>query len=100
MNRPNPVMWIAGVGMLLAIAALAWQVQRLQRTVDELAQELRARPQVISAAAEEPVPLEQDHRPHYFKLIEATSANDGTTPVGIPWSVERAMMGDAAGRRR
>jgi hypothetical protein len=33
-----------------------------------------------------------------FKLIENTGNNGHTTNIGVPWDVERAMMGDAAQR--
>lgn len=98
MNRKSIAVCIAGAGMLLAIVALWWRVHELGRSVDALTHQFETKPQIISAIAEEPVPTDRGDRPNYFKLIEVTAGDDGTSEIGVPWSVERAMMGDAAGR--
>jgi hypothetical protein len=81
------------VAMLVAIGLLWWRVSALDATIDKLSQQLNSKPSVISASQPSPVP-NVDKR-QIFKLIDSAKSDEGTSHVGVPWSVERAMIDGA-----
>jgi hypothetical protein len=86
------------IGLAITTFLLWMRVQALSDKVDSLTQQLKSQPKAIV------FPVEQARRPDkdaqeqgVFRLIE-TKTENGTTEVGVPWSVERAMIGE--GRQR
>jgi hypothetical protein len=83
-----------GTGLLIAIVLLWLRVRELEKTVHALSQRPSAAPSVVSLS--KPEPENETEKQQVFKLIDAARKTDsGKSKVGIPWDVERAMMGGA-----
>jgi hypothetical protein len=86
-----------GVVMLVVMALQWWRAQELQRTVDVLQKKLQAKSETISARQADS--KQETDKQRVFKLIDSPQRSDNTTEVGVPWDVERAMMGGARENR-
>jgi hypothetical protein len=80
------------------IVAMWFQIRNLEKQVSLLTR-TSARPQVYPVGQQSPkvVPTPQQS---VFKLAGSqgtTGPTQQTTPIGVPWDVERAMMGGAHG---
>src|SRR5215212_5044091 len=91
----NQLFVAAFCGVLLFIVGLLWwRVRELEKIVNSL----RYQPVANSAVVwqNEQQPKNDASKKQVFKLIDSSETVDpGKTKVGVPWSVERAMMGDA-----
>jgi hypothetical protein len=90
---------IVAVVLGLATTVLWLRVRELEKSVDIMAQQLPVQPQAIPAVSAQPPQQQAAEKQRIFKLIESPPTN-GSTEVGVPWSVERGMMIDAAQRAR
>jgi hypothetical protein len=87
-----------GICATLAMATLWWRVQRLERQVDSLTQQLQSSPRALYLPSRAPATTQSPDKQKIFKLIDAADARSGTSHIGVPWNVERAMMIDAIER--
>jgi hypothetical protein len=92
MKKPS-LATLVGVVMFVAIGLLWWRVRQLESTVSTLNQRLASKPSVISVRQSEPLPSIDKRK--IFKLIDSATSEEGRSPIGVPWSVERAMIGGA-----
>jgi hypothetical protein len=79
--------------LLFLIGLLWWRVRELERTVNSL----RIQPASNSTVGwqNEQKPNNDAEKKQVFKLIDSPPIDPGKSKVGVPWGVERAMMGDA-----
>jgi hypothetical protein len=83
------------IGLAITTFLLWMRVQALSDKVDSLTQQLKSQPKAVVLPVEQARSSEKDpERQGVFRLIE-TKTENGTTEVGVPWSVERAMIGEA-----
>lgn len=78
-----------------AIAMLWWRVRRLENSVESLTRQLKSRPGTSILEAAKTSRSQTETGKQYFHLIDSPPADGSRTKVGVPWQVERAMMGDA-----
>lgn len=91
--------WIV-IGSMCVALALAVQVWRLERKVDALSDQLRSQPRAIALPAAQPNTTREPHKPPIFRLIDSDAPPEGHTKIGVPWSVERAMLIEGAKGQR
>jgi hypothetical protein len=81
------------IGMALTITALWFRVRALEASVDQLTQKLLS----VTTVRTVVIPLPEREKPtdpkrNPFKVIDVSN-------VGVPWSVDRAMIGDGDSHR-
>jgi hypothetical protein len=93
--RKQAVIAAVGIGLLVAVGLLYWRVRVLEQTVQTLNPRLSSHGTVVSL--QQPAPPNSEPKQQVFKLIDTapTTSTPGTTKIGVPWSVERAMIGGA-----
>jgi len=91
------VLAIGAVSLALATTVLWLRIRELEKSVDTLTRQLQAQPKAIPAVSSQPAPQPAEEKQRNFKLIESPSTN-GETEIGVPWSVERGTIIDAAER--
>lgn len=91
--KKQAIIALVGIVMIVAIGMLWLRVRSLEATVDALNQRLQTNRNVVTVG--EAKSDENAEGKPIFKLIESAKHNDKTTNVGVPWDVERAMMGEA-----
>jgi hypothetical protein len=82
---------LACVALIAVIGALWLRVRSLEATVNALNQ--RSAPAVVMPIGEAKS-NGAEHKP-VFKLIDSATENQHKSNVGVPWDVERALMGDS-----
>ncbi|MCI0334462.1 MAG: hypothetical protein L0228_14685 [Planctomycetes bacterium] len=87
---------LLGVAMMVAIALLWLRVRELETSVDSLTRQLQSRPGAFVNGPANFVPQQTEEKKKVFQLIDGAHPDNGETEVGVPWSVERGMMIDAA----
>ncbi len=92
--RIRVVASIFGVFVTIAVVALAIRVRQLEQTVESLTQQRQSSPHVIYMPAIGPATTEHPKERKIFKLLDSAGSNESTTAVGVPWSVEQAIMID------
>jgi hypothetical protein len=80
------------IGLVCTISALWLQVRALRASVEQLQHGTLMAPRIQPIVIHTPEFDDATQKRNPFKLIEASN-------VGVPWSVERAMMGDGDPRR-
>jgi hypothetical protein len=88
---------ILGRAVLAAVIVSMWfQIHNLEKQVNFLTR-TSARPQVIPVGQQTPNEVLESHT-SVFKLIgsHANAPTEPATPIGVPWNVERAMIGSAS----
>ena len=82
------------VVLLLMVGLLWWRVRELERTVNSLRIEPAANSTIVwqkEQQSKKDAPKKQ-----VFKLIDSPApVYPGKSNIGVPWNVERAMMGGA-----
>jgi hypothetical protein len=92
MKRQLFVVAFCGV-LLFMVGLLWWRVRELERTVNSL----RIQPVTNSTVLwqKEQQPKSDAPKKQVFKLIDSPEpVHPDKSEVGVPWNVERAMMGD------
>ena len=80
------------VALVMVIGLLWLRIRSLENTVAGLEKQFVAKFGVVSVRLPESDQKQQTDKPQVFKLIESRRQDTGTSNVGVPWSVERAMM--------
>ena len=84
---------IFAVVLVSTIAMLWLRVRSLEATVQALRQQLETNPRILNVS--EATSNESGKSKPIFKLIETTKHNEHSSNVGVPWDIERVMIGDA-----
>ncbi len=80
--------------VLLSTIAMFWlRVRSLEKTLESLNKRLQNNPTVVTVG-EAKSNDSSEHKP-VFKLIESAKHTEQNSNVGVPWDVERAIMGGA-----
>jgi hypothetical protein len=90
MKKQLVVATFCGV-LLFMVGLLWWRVRELEKTVNSL----RIQPAANSTVVwqNEQQPKDNSEKKQVFKLIDSPPVDAGKSKVGVPWDVERAMMG-------
>jgi hypothetical protein len=91
---------VAAVCLFVAVGVLWLRVRELERSVESLKTQSPSAPQVISIGTQESQQPTNSERQNVFRLIDAAKQDNGTTDVGVPWSIEEGMLIDEADRAR
>jgi hypothetical protein len=88
--KPKITFTVVLMALVLTISVLWLQVRALETSVDRLTQQLLAAPHIQSIVTRpsEPDPT-TDKKRNPFKVIDVSN-------VGVPWSVEHAMINDSS----
>jgi hypothetical protein len=83
--------------MIAAVAALWWRMQQLESKVAGMEKQLQTHSGMVSLRMNQSNGKQPEGKHQIFRLIDSVPAqrNVRSTDVGVPWDVERAMMGDA-----
>jgi hypothetical protein len=84
------------IGCLLAVVVLAVQVWRLERQVGALSQQLESAPRAVMIPTAGPQLAEPPQKRKIFRLLESDGTHGGVTEIGVPWTVEHAMLIEGA----
>jgi hypothetical protein len=90
--RKQPLIVIFGIILAVMVALLWWRVRKLEQTVNTL-RVLPAASTVVGLPQRDPE--DNAEKKQVFKLIDSPPVDPGKSKVGVPWDVERAMMGGA-----
>jgi hypothetical protein len=82
-----------GVGLLFLVGLLWWRVRELERIVDSLKKQQASNSTVVWQNEQQS--NKNAEKKQVFKLIDSPHVDPGRSKVGVPWDVERAMMGGA-----
>jgi hypothetical protein len=94
--KERPFLAVVLVVLILAVGVLWMRVESLKTKVQALQGQV---PTVISVGeGRQNGPANGNKQ--YFRLIESAQPDPHQSDVGVPWDVERAMMGDGAGGLR
>jgi hypothetical protein len=88
--------WLAtvfGIGSILLVGLLWLRVRELEKTVSGLEKQLQTKFGVVSVRLNEADQEHQADKQQVFKLIGSPDVDPEKSKVGVPWDVERAMMG-------
>jgi hypothetical protein len=80
------------VALVVVIGVLWLRVRSLENTVAGLEKQFLAKFGVVSVQLPEPDQKQQTDKQQVFRLIESKKPDAGTSNVGVPWNVERAMI--------
>jgi hypothetical protein len=79
--------------LLFMVGLLWWRVLELEKIVDSLRQQRASNSTVVWQNEQH---LKKDtEKKNVFKLIDSPPVDPDKSNIGVPWSVERAMMGGA-----
>jgi hypothetical protein len=78
--------------LLVLVGILWWRVRELEKSVNSL----RVQPASNSTVVwqNEQKSKNDSEKKQVFKLIDSTPVDPGKSKVGVPWTVERAMIPD------
>ncbi len=84
--------WVASaafIALLLGVGLLWLRVRNLESIVNSLQQ-----PHPLNSTIKwnKQPPNTTEEEDHVFKLLDYSTDNPGTTKVGVPWNVEKAMQ--------
>jgi hypothetical protein len=79
--------------LLFLVGLMWWRVRELEKTVESLRQQHSSNSTV--AWQNEQQSSNNTEKKQVFKLIDSPPVDPGRSKVGVPWDVERAMMGGA-----
>jgi len=79
--------------LLLLVGLLWWRVRELERIVDSLKKQQASNSTVVWHNEQQS--NKSTEKKQVFKLIDSPPVDTGRSKVGVPWDVERAMIGGA-----
>ncbi len=86
-------------GVLLFMNGLLWwRVRELDKIVDSLRQQRASNSTVVLASEQHS--NDDKEKKQVFKLIDSPPVDPNRSNIGVPWDVERAMMGGSKGELR
>jgi hypothetical protein len=91
---------VVSVCLLIAVGVLWLRVHELERTVNSLRKQVPSAPLVIPIGTQKTEQSTKSERQNVFRLIDGAKQTEGTTHVGVPWSIEEGMLMDGASRVR
>src|SRR4051812_15169487 len=83
------------IGLILLVGLLWLRVRELENAVAGLENQLQTKFGVVSVRLNEADQEHQADKQQVFKLIGSPDVDPEKSKVGVPWDVERAMMGGA-----